>query len=233
MMSIAKLQYGKRFGDDVRNISRTALSVASSSTEAEVASARYARWFHGETAEPEPMATSAKKFRRLAADMAVAEIIAVTKENLSILGDDANQLFASSLPTGHRMRKAIRATVLPSVPHLGSCKFGEVITDRGTDAIAVTQMFIANFDGEINTAAGGPDIYKPRSQDFDQMFFGLHVILDRNGNFLGFNKRLGEGGLAFQTKSISTALYNVASASTGLSLQTLKDRALANRATSR
>ncbi len=103
MMSIAKLQYGKRFGDDVRNISRTALSVASSSTEAEVASARYARWFHGETAEPEPMATSAKKFRRLAADMAVAEIIAVTKENLSILGDDANQLFASSLPTGHRM----------------------------------------------------------------------------------------------------------------------------------
>lgn len=43
------------------------------------------------------------------------------------------------------------------------------------------------------------------------MFFGFRVISDRNGNFLGVNKRLGKGGLAFQTKSISTALYDVAS----------------------
>lgn len=231
-MSVAKLQYGDRFGDDVKKISRMAVP-APSSSDAELPSAKYTRWFHGESVEPEPMATSSKKFRRLAADMALAEIIAVTKENLSILGDDANHLFASSLPTGHRMRKAIRASILPSVPHLGACKFGEVVTEHGPNAIAVTQLFIANFDGEINTAAGGTNLYKPRSQDFDQMFFGLHVLLDRNGNFLGFNQRLGENGLAFQTKNISTALYNVASTSTGLSLQALQERAAINRSAAR
>jgi len=231
-MSVAKLQYGDRFGDDVKKISRTALS-ASSSSDAALPSAKYTRWFHGEAGEPEPMATSAKKFRRLAADMVLSEVIAVTKENLSILGDDANHLFASSLPTGHRMRKAIRASILQSVPHLGACKFGEVVTEHGPNAIAVTQMFIANFDGEINTSAGGTDLYKPRSQDFDQMFFGLHVLLDRNGNFLGFNHRLGENGLAFQTKNISTALYNVASTTTGLSLEALRKRAAINRVVNR
>ncbi|MCJ9751408.1 hypothetical protein MOV61_11840 [Neorhizobium sp. BETTINA12A] len=213
----------------MKKIARSALSVASVSSEVEVASARYARWFSGETGEPEPMATSAKRFRRITADMAGAEVIAVTKENLSILGDDASGLFTSKLPTGHRMRKAIRSSVLPSVPHLGTCKFGEIVTGRSQDAFAVTQIFIANFDGDIDTTARGGNLYKPKSRDFDQMFFGLHIILDHDGNFLGFNQKLGDEGVAFKTKDITIALYNIASASTGLSMEALQARAAASK----
>lgn len=226
MDSASKLQYGNRFGDDVKKI---ALSVASASTEAEVASARYARWFRGESSEPEPMATSARKFRQITADMAVAEVIAATKENLTILGDDASDLFTAKLPTGHRMRKAIRSSILPTVPYLGTCKFGEIVTGRSEDHFAVTQMFIANFDGDLNTDAAGANFCKPRSRDFDQMFFGLHLIMDRDGNALGFDKRLGDNGVAFKTKDITTALYNIASASTGLSMDALQARAAAIR----
>lgn len=229
MNPASKLQYGDRFGDDVKKIVRSALSVASVSSEAEVASARYARWFRGEDGEPEPMATSAKRFRRITADMAVAEVIAATKDNLSILGEDASDLFMSKLPTGHRMRKAIRSSVLPNVPHLGICKFGEIVTGRSQDVFAVTQMFIANFYGDLDTTAEGANLYKPRNKDFDQMFFGLHLILDRDGNLLGFNQKLGDNGVAFKTKHITTALYNIASASTGLSMETLRERAAASR----
>ncbi|MBB4143169.1 DUF6656 family protein [Rhizobium rhizoryzae] len=224
MNSASKLQYGNRFGEDVKKI---AFSVASASTEAQVASARYTRWFHGDPGEPEPMATSAKKFRQITGDMAVAEVIAATKENLSILGDDASDLFTSKLPAGHRMRKAIRSSILPHVPYLGTCKFGEIVTGRNQDHFAVTQIFIANFDGDLNTDVAGANFCKPRSRDFDQMFFGLHLIMDRDGNALGFDKRLGDNGVAFKTKDITTALYNVAAASTGLSMEALKARAAA------
>lgn len=229
MNPASKLQYGDRFGDDVRKITRSALSVASASSEAEVASARYARWFGGETGEPEPMATSAKKFRKITADMVTAEVIAVTKGNLSILGDDASDLFTSKLPARHRMRKSIRSSVLPNLPYLGTCKFGEIITGGNKDAFAVTQIFIANFDGDLDTTTRDASLYKPKSRDFDQMFFGLHLILDRNGNPLGFNRKLGDNGVAFKTKDLTTALFNVASASTGLSIEALQDRAAASR----
>jgi len=109
---------------------------------------------------------------------------------------------------------------------LGTCKFGEIITGRSQDAIAVTQIYIANFDGEIDTLAGGGNIYKPKSRDFDQMFFGLHLIVDRNGNPLGFNQKLGRNGVAFQTKNVTEALYNIASASTGLTIQELQAKAM-------
>ncbi|MFN7102869.1 MAG: DUF6656 family protein [Pseudorhizobium sp.] len=229
MNPVSKLQYGDRFGDDVRKITRAALSVASASSEAEVASARYERWFRGEAGEPEPMATSAKKFRRITADMAIAEVIAATKDNLSILGDDASDLFTSKLPVRHRMRKSIRSSILPNLPYLGTCKFGEIVTGSSPDAFAVTQIFIANFDGDLNTTTKDANLYKPKSRDFDQMFFGLHLILDRNGNPLGFNRKLGDNGVAFKTKDITTALFNVASASTGLSIEALQDRAAASR----
>lgn len=229
MNPASKLLYGERFGDDLKKIARSALSVASISSEAEVASARYARWFRGETGEPEPMATSAKKFRRITTDMAVAEVITATKENLSILGEDASDLFRSRLPARHQMRKAIRSAILPNVPHLGTCKFGEIVTGRSQDAFAVTQMFIANFDGDVDTTGRGANLYRPKSRDFDQMFFGLHLILDRDGNLLGFNQKLGDNGVAFKTRDITTALYNIASASTGLSMEALQARAAAGQ----
>lgn len=229
MSTLQKLQYGERFGDDIRKVARAALTVASESSEAEVASARYARWFRGEGGETEPMATSARKFRKITPGMAIGEVVTATKENLSILGDDASSLFASKLPSDHRMRRVNRASVLHDVPHLGTCKFGEVITDRSRDAFAVTQIYIANFDGELDTASRSGSIYKPKSRDFDQMFFGLNLIVDRDGNPLGFNQKLGKNGVAFQTRNVTEALYHIASASTGLTLEALQARALAAR----
>jgi hypothetical protein len=229
MKTASNLQYGDRFGEDVRKIARSALGAGSASSEADALAARYTRWFSGESGEPEPMATSAKKFRKITADMAVAEVIAATKENLSILGDDASDLFASKLPAGHRMRKAIRSSILPTAPYLGTCKFGEIVTGRSNDAFAVTQIFIANFDGELDTVKGGANLYQPRSRDFDQMFYGLHLFLDRDGNFLGFNQSQGDKGVAFRTKDIGAALYSIASASTGLSMDVLQARAASIR----
>lgn len=222
MSSGSKLHYGERFGEDVNKLARKALAPESGST----AAPKYTRWFHGESGEPEPMATSAKKFRKITADMAMAEIIAATRENLSILGDDAGNLFIPKLPAEHKLRRAIRSSVLQSAPHLGTCKFGEIVTDMDEKAIALTQIFIANFDGDLDVSQPG-NIYRPKSRGFDQMFFGLHLIVDRSGNPLGFNRARGDNGIAFKTKDLTTALYNIASESTGLSIEALQERAAA------
>ncbi|MDP9592344.1 UNVERIFIED_ORG: hypothetical protein J2W19_004935 [Shinella zoogloeoides] len=61
----------------------------------------------------------------------------------------------------------------------------EIVTGRSEDHFAVTQIFIANLDGDLSTVAGA-NFCKPRSRDLDQMFFGLHLIMDRDRNALGF-----------------------------------------------
>ncbi|MBB4230736.1 DUF6656 family protein [Rhizobium mongolense] len=232
MSAVSKLQYGERFGEEVTKIARASLSVASTSSDAEVATTKYSRWFHGENAAPEPMATSRRKFKTITANMAAAEVAAATKENLSILGDDASDLFTSKLPAGHKLRKTIRSSLLPGIPYLGSCKFGEIVTDRGQDRYAVTQMFIANFDGDLDTSEGA-NFYKPVNRDFGQMFYGVHIIVDRFGNPLGFDRDRGDNGIAFKTKDVTKALYSIASASTGLSIEALLARAAGARKAAR
>lgn len=232
MTAISKLQYGNRFGEDVTKVARASLSMAATSSDAQIAQAKYSKWFSGEDGKPEPMATSSQKFRKITAEMAVAEVAAATKENLSILGDDANALFASKLPADHKMRKAIRASLLSNIPYLGACKFGEILTDRGQDKYGVTQIFIANFDGNLDTTEGA-NFYNPSSREFDQMFYGVHIIVDRFGNPLGFNRDRGNNGIAFKTKDITKALYSIASASTGLSMEALQTRAMAAKKTAR
>jgi hypothetical protein len=222
----AKLQYGNRFGNDIVKLANASLSLASSSSEAEIASAKYARWFSGEEAHPEPVATSKARFRKILPTMDVLEVASATRENLSILGDDAHDLFAGRMPSKNRMRRAIRTAVLPNIPYLGSCKFGEVVIDQTARSYSVLQMFIANFDGELDTSAGA-SFYNPNSRDFDQMFFGVHLVVDRNGNALGFDRQRGIDGIAFKTKDLNKALYSVAGAATGMSMEQLKARALA------
>mgnify|MGYP000002200019 CR=1 FL=1 len=224
---LGKLQYGNRFGSDIAKIARNSLSVASISSDSEVAAARYAKWFRDEDHQPEPSSTSRGKFRPILASMGAAEIAQATKENLAILGDDAHDLIASKLPAGNRMRKAIRSSIIPTVPHLGSCKFGEVVTAFNGEAYSVLQFFIANFDGELDTSGG--QFLRPRSKEFDQMFFGVNLLVDRNGNTIGFNRSQGSQGVAFKTKDVTKVLYNVASASTGLSIEELRARANSKR----
>ncbi len=160
--------------------------------------------------------------------MAAAEVAAITKENMAILGEDACELFVSRLPREHRLRKAIRSAVLPTAPYLGLCKFGEVLTDRVGDNFHITQIFITNFDGNVETSDSG-SLCTPISNKFDQMQFGVHVIVDRLGNRIGFDRNRGQDGLAFKTKNIGQALYHIASESTGLSIEALQARAAAAR----
>lgn len=226
MSSVANLQYGNRFGGDVAKLIKS--STPSGASLSDAARAKYTRWFSGDDGMPEPMATSSKKFVKITSDMAASEVAAATRLNLGALGSDASDLITSKLPPEHKMRRSILASVLPEAPFLGTCKFGEILTDRGTDKFGITQIFIANFDGELNTAADAK-FCKPVSRKFDQMFFGVHIIVDRLGNPVGFNRSRGQDGLAFKTKDIGTALYQIASASTGLPIEDLMKRAALKR----
>ncbi|MBO9098952.1 MULTISPECIES: hypothetical protein [Rhizobium] len=221
-----KLQYGNRFGNDIVKLANASLSLASQSSESEIAAAKYARWFSNGEVIPEPSETSRARFRKILPTMDAIEVASATRENLSILGNDAHDLFSDRLPANNRMRKANRSSVLPSIPYLGSCKFGEVVVGQSSASYSVLQLFIANFDGEFDTSAGA-SFYKPNSREFDQMFFGVHVVVDRDGNPLGFDRKRGVDGIAFKTKDLNKALYNVAAAATGLSMEQLKARAQA------
>ncbi len=223
-----KLSYGNRFGDDIVKLANASLSLASSASEAQIAAAKYARWFSDGSVQPEPLETSKARFRKILPTMDAIEIATATRDNLSILGDDAHSLFSGRLPANNRMRRANRTSVLPTIPYLGSCKFGEVVVGQTAASYSVLQLFIANFDGEFDTSAGA-SFYKPSSRDFDQMFFGVHVVVDRDGNPLGFDRKRGVDGIAFKTKDLNKALYNVAAAATGLSMEQLKVRAEAAR----
>lgn len=223
MTAPSQLHYGSRFGGEISQLARASLSAVPSPDEEQAATARYSRWFHGEDASREPMATSRGKFRKITPNMAAAEIAAATKENLAILGEDANALLLPRLPEGHRLRKAVRSAILPGMPHLGTCKFGEVVTSRQADFVAVTQIFIANFEGAIDTTENSK-MFHPATPEFKQMFFGLHLLLDRQGNYLGIDRKRGAQGVAFKTKNVSSALYSIASASTGLSIEELASR---------
>lgn len=223
-MNVAnKLQYGDRFGDQVIKLANSKLSVATSSSDAEVATARYSKWFHDNDGQTEPMATSSRKFRKITPYMAAAEVAAATLENLTILGNDAGDIFTPRLPVEHKMRKAIRSSIMPGVPYPGTCKFGEIVTDRGHDKYGVAQIFIANFDGDLDTRCANSYL-KPKGRDFDQMIYGVHLIVDRFGKPLGINRSRGSEGVAFKTKDLTEALYQIASVSSGLSKGELHQR---------
>ncbi|MNL64306.1 hypothetical protein D3C87_1885070 [compost metagenome] len=55
------------------------------------------------------------------------------------------------------------------------------------------------------------------------MFYGVHILVDRSGNCVDFDRSRGRDGIAFKTRDISLALTSVASASTGLSVAELRN----------
>lgn len=217
--------YGNRFGEQIARIAHGEVEETHDGEAHTNAMARYDRWFFGENSS-ELLLSASKKFRMIDQHMAAAEVEAATKENMAILGDEACDLFMSKLPKNHRLRKSVRSSVLSKVPYLGAAKFGEVVGARHGDTYSVTQMFIANFDGELDTSRGATYCV-PLRLDFDQMYYGLHVLVDKFGSTLGFDHTRGRHGVAFKTKDMASALYSIASASTGLSRQALRARAAA------
>jgi hypothetical protein len=223
MKNRSQLEYGNRFGPSVVKAAKASLTANTQIDHAAGGSARYGRWFHGEDGTSEPMATSRKKFRKIDAAMAAAEVAAITKENMAILGEDAFELFVGKLPAEHNLRKSVRAAVLSSIPYLGLSKFGEIVGGRSGDHFAVMQVFITNFDGHLDLSKEA-SFCTPKDRRFDQMIFGVHFLLDRNGNRVGFDHARGENGIAFQTKDLNQALYQIASASTGTPIEVLEAR---------
>lgn len=222
MTAISKLHYANRFGNEIARLAQeTALAAASGTGDLPP---RYSRWFHGSDCGSASADEVGQRFSQLHADMSAMEIAVATRHNLTALGEDASDLIAHRLPDGHRMRKAIRSAILPDVPFLGTCKFGEIINERSADTLGVTQIFVANFYGDIDTERTG-SIYRPSSQEFDRMFFGIHIVVDRFGSTLGFDVERGKKGIAFKTRNTAEALYSIASASTGLSREDLVARA--------
>jgi len=228
--SPSALQYQRRFGAAIEQVRRNvATSASTASDKARVApptvSAKYSQWFNPD-APPPPAAPATPvqdrlAFRAILPSMTANEVAVATKGNLALLGTDAYSVFASKLPAESRMRKAIRSTVLPTVPYLGSCKFGEVVLDHSESCYSVLQFYIANFEANLDTS-GTSEFYQLKSKDFGQMYFGVNVLVDRNGNALGFDRTRGDNAVAFKTSDLSAALYAIASASTGLTIEDLQ-----------
>lgn len=219
------LDYSKRFGAGVTSmVAQAHLKVASESRANEAPnSTKYSRWFFGEDTEGGATVSKPRLRPIDIARMAAAEIAEATLSNLNILGDDQFDLFASKLPSGHKMRKEIRPSLISKVeaPWLGSCKIGQILGNVQGNTRSVQQFFIGNFDADIDTSGKG-SVYKLKSKDFSQTFFSLHMLLDAEGRFKGFDQSKGDDGLAFHTSDMREAHFAIASAAMGIPIEQLK-----------
>jgi len=218
----AILQYQERFGGDMAKLATQHSTVAAA--EESPSSVKYRRWFDGEDYHGEPIATSKRSFRPILPTMAHGAIMEATQHNMGLLGGDTHALIASKMPANSKMRKAIKATVLQSIPYFGACKFGEILTAQEDGVSSVLQLFIANFDTDLDTTTPG-GFYRPKSRHFDQTFFGVSVLVDSHGKPLGFDTERGDKGIAFKTRNLTQACYAVAQASTGFSMEQLQEMA--------
>jgi hypothetical protein len=123
------------------------------------------------------------------------------------------------------MKKHIHASLIAKnvAPWLGQCKLGEVKGERVNGMTRVQQFFLGNFDAEINTSGKG-DLYQlGKNKDFSQVFYGLHMLIGDDNKFKGFDLSMGSDGIAFQTGNMNEALYAIASAATGMTVEQLRE----------
>jgi len=229
MSNATHLDYSKRFGSNVTDIATQARINAAAAREGGAGTTKYSRWFHGEENHSDGVASKPKLQAIDFARMAAEEIGNVTVSNLGILGDENWDLFTTKLPAGHKLKKHIHAALIARnvAPWLGSCKIGEVRGERKDSLTSVQQFFIGNFDAEINTSGKG-DIYQIKSKDFSQVFFGMHMLIDDNKRFRGFDLSKGDDGIAFQTANTRDAYYGIASAALGMTIAQLEEVARRN-----
>lgn len=155
------------------------------------------------------------------------QLLEITTNNLSILGEQYNAEFLADLPNGHRLvtPKQFKPQVLQSAPYMGACKIGEVMLAKKDGKILTHQMFMANFIGQINTADPSK-LYIPTKKEVSntpKMFFGLNVVVDAVlQNPLGFQRTLGKDGVSFQTTDKEEAMYLVNAAATGRSVEAVR-----------
>ncbi len=232
MTAASNLDYNKRFGANVTDIAAQARLRAAEAQETAVGATKYSKWFFGEDNQGGDRVSKPKLRPIDIARMAAAEIGTITLSNLGILGDENFNMFAGKLPSNHKMKKHLHPSLITKdiAPWLGSCKLGEVWGGRNKDGLnQVQQFFIGNFDAEINTSGKG-GVYQIRNKDFSQVFYSLHMLIDDNKAFRGFDRSLGSDGVAFQTGDMREAHYGIASAALGMTVEQLMEIARRNAA---
>lgn len=230
MSTVTNLDYNKRFGANVTDIAAQArLNAAAAGKESVAGSTKYSRWFFGEENQQGGVVSKPKLQPIDIARMAAEQIGSITISNLGILGDENWELFATKLPGNHKMKKQIQAALIArnAAPWLGSCKIGEVWGERKGEFTSVQQFFIGNFDAEINTSGKG-DVYQLKSKEFGQTFFGMHMLIDSNKRFRGFDHSKGTDGIAFHTSNVREAYYGIASGALGMTIAQLEELARRN-----
>jgi hypothetical protein len=232
MTAASNLDYNKRFGANVTDIAAQARLRAAEAQDKAVGSTKYSKWFFGEENQAGDRIAKPKLRPIDIARMAAAEIGSITLSNLGILGDENFAMFAGKLPSNHKMKKHLHASLITKeiAPWLGSCKLGEVWGGRDKDGFnQVQQFFIGNFDAEINTSGKG-GVYQIKNKDFSQVFYSLHMLIDDNKTFRGFDRSMGSDGVAFQTGDMRVAHYGIASAALGMTVEQLMEIARRNAA---
>ncbi len=183
---------------------------------------RLDRWLGEQENGPRFISLTPDLLKRMKAE----EILKITMSNLAILGSEEARQIVSLLPKAHKLRvpKAMKPRALPTMPYLGACKIGEVIRGQDGDRFHVTQMFMSNFVSEISPAPNG-DIFRNVKKEIGnttKMFYALDLICDNTGRALGFDRSTGKNGLSFQTQNKADAVWEIAAAATGQTVEALR-----------
>jgi hypothetical protein len=170
---------------------------------------------------------------QMLATLSPQEIMKLAMNNIAIWGQEGYDEFVAQITGAHKLRKPkeFKAQLLPKVPYLGAVKLGEVILAEKDGKFLINQIFSSNFVADIDTSGKG-DLYNLRSKEpgnAAKMFYGMHVVVDRLGNPLGFERSRGKNGVSFQTTSRAEAAVQIESAATGQNVDMLRERFTARR----
>lgn len=206
----------------MNNANRIAANVAGQGQ----ANSRLDRWL-GEAAPggPKLITLTEEMLRKLT----VEQMLEITRNNLPILGKQAHSLFVPKLPEGHKLMTPKEFRPLPSrqAPYLGACKIGQVVVGRDGDRFHVNEVFMSTFDADIDLSGKNGDLYVLKDKNVSteaRMFYGINTIWNSKGDMLGFDMQRGDKGVAFQTNNQREALFEIAAASTGVTVEELKQR---------
>jgi hypothetical protein len=167
---------------------------------------RHHRWFHGKEYE------SGFEVNR-----AVAEKMAkMTKERVTKVAEANYDRIAARvnvLPNAD-LRRSIAFGLIPGHVTHGACRFAQVVEDTGS-GYEVVRFFLSNGDVKVDPTAGSRYLQLLDSSKETATWFGLGMRLDRDGNFIEFNRDVGENGLLFVTHDPTEAFVNIAATAVG------------------
>lgn len=168
---------------------------------------KYSRWFNLEGPGAPPENDVERTLQKRIAEGMKAELAKVGEENYAAFAAKMSKV------QGHKMVRSVAAGLIPGTLTHGSARFGQVV-EKHKDRFEVTRFFVANGDIELDTSKDNYISLADRNK-VTKTYYGLAQIVDRDGNLIGFNKDVGDNGVAFMTSDPTEALCQIAAASTG------------------